>query len=208
VVPAASAQDDPYSRAMDLEQGGKYREAIGAFRASLTGANYLPAMLGLERSYAALGWTDSMVAVIDSAIRTRPREAMFRSVQLRTLEVDRLRNLKAVRLALPAGLTLLTGRNGQGKTSLLEAAYLLGTGRSFRARRLEELVAWEGGPLRVAGEVTRRTGAVRLGVVQRPQVPRHVVQGPVRQPRVLGTAENLRHRRGDVGMGSGCGGGL
>jgi tetratricopeptide (TPR) repeat protein len=85
-VPAARAQDDPYIRAMDLEQGGKYREAIGAFRASLTGANYLPAMLGLERSYAALGWTDSMVAVIDSAIRARPREAMFRSVQLRTLQ--------------------------------------------------------------------------------------------------------------------------
>ena len=86
-------------------------------------------------------------------------------MQLRTLEVDRLRNLKAVRLALPAGLTLLTGRNGQGKTSLLEAVYLLGTGRSFRARRLEEIVAWEGGPLRVAGEVTRRTGEVRLSVV-------------------------------------------
>jgi len=86
-------------------------------------------------------------------------------VQLRTLEVDRLRNLRAVQLALPAGLTLITGRNGQGKTSLLEAAYLLGTGRSFRSRRLEELVAWEGGPLRVAGEVRRRTGEVRLGVV-------------------------------------------
>ena len=86
VAPVAAAQEDPYIRAMDLEQGGKYREAVGAFRASLKGANYLPAMLGLERSYAALGWTDSMVPVIDSAIRTRPREAMFRSVQLRTLQ--------------------------------------------------------------------------------------------------------------------------
>jgi DNA replication and repair protein RecF len=86
-------------------------------------------------------------------------------VQLRTLEVDRLRNLKAVRLELPAGLTLVTGRNGQGKTSLMEAAYLLGTGRSFRARKLEDLVAWNGGPLRVRGSVARRTGEVRLGVV-------------------------------------------
>ena len=84
---SAAAQDDSYIRAMDLEQGGKYREAIGAFRAALTGPNYLPAMLGLERSYAALGWTDSMVPVIDSAIRARPREAMFRSVQLRTLQM-------------------------------------------------------------------------------------------------------------------------
>ena len=72
-------------------------------------------------------------------------------------EVDRLRNLKAVRLELPAGLTLITGRNGQGKTSLLEAAYLLATGRSFRARKLEDLVAWSGGPLRVRGSVARRT---------------------------------------------------
>ena len=86
--PAATArgQEDAYIRAMDLEQGGKYREAVTAFKASLGGANYLPAMLGLERSYAAIGWTDSMVAIIDSAIRTKPREAMFRSVQLRTLQ--------------------------------------------------------------------------------------------------------------------------
>jgi tetratricopeptide (TPR) repeat protein len=83
----AAAQDDPYIRAMDFEQGGKYREAVVAFRAALTGANYLPAMLGLERSYAAIGWTDSMVAVIDSAIRTKPREATFRSVQLRTYQM-------------------------------------------------------------------------------------------------------------------------
>src|SRR5687768_11242921 len=82
----ARAQEDQYIRAMDLEQGGKYREAVTAFRASLGGANYLPAMLGLERSYAAIGWTDSMVAIIDSAIKARPREAMFRSVQLRTFQ--------------------------------------------------------------------------------------------------------------------------
>ena len=86
IASTSHAQDDPYIRAMDLEQGGKYREAVGAFRAALTGSNFLPAMLGLERSYAALGWTDSMVPVIDSAIRARPREAMFRSVQLRTLQ--------------------------------------------------------------------------------------------------------------------------
>jgi DNA replication and repair protein RecF len=93
-------------------------------------------------------------------------------LQLRVLEADRLRNLQAVHLDLPAGLTLVVGRNGQGKTSLLEAAYLLGTGRSFRSRRLEELVAWRGGPLRVAGEVARRAGSVRLGVV---------VDGPTRR---------------------------
>ena len=62
---------------------------------------------------------------------------------LTELEADRLRNLRAVSLRLSAGLTLVAGRNGQGKSSLLEAVYLLATGRSFRTRRLDEVVSWE-----------------------------------------------------------------
>jgi len=86
-------------------------------------------------------------------------------MHLTSLEADRLRNLKVVSLRLPEGLTLVTGRNGQGKTALLEAIYLLGTGRSFRTRRLDELVSWQGGPLRVAASVDHRQGDNRLTVV-------------------------------------------
>jgi DNA replication and repair protein RecF len=86
-------------------------------------------------------------------------------VWLREIEADRLRNLRAVRLELSGGLTLVAGRNGQGKTSLLEAVYLLGTGRSFRTRRKEELVCWENGPMRVAGRVENRVGQTRLTVI-------------------------------------------
>jgi DNA replication and repair protein RecF len=85
-------------------------------------------------------------------------------VWLREVEADRLRNLSAVRLELPGGLTVVAGRNGQGKTSLLEAVYLLGTGRSFRTRRQDDLICWEGGPLRVAGRVENRLGLCRLRV--------------------------------------------
>jgi len=85
-------------------------------------------------------------------------------VWLNDIEVDRLRNLEAVRLDLSGGLTLVTGRNGHGKTSLLEAVYLLGTGRSFRTRNKEEMVAWNGGPLRVGGRVKSRIGTTRLEV--------------------------------------------
>ena len=84
-APALWAQDDPYIRAMDLEYAGKYREAAGAFRAALAGPNFVGAMLGLERSYAAIGLTDSVPPVIDSLVRARPREGTFRSIQLRTL---------------------------------------------------------------------------------------------------------------------------
>jgi len=84
---------------------------------------------------------------------------------LRVLRADRLRNLRAVSVRLSAGLNLVTGRNGQGKTSLLEAAYLLGTGHSFRTRRIEEVVEWGGGPLRVSGEIATRSGDAALSVV-------------------------------------------
>ncbi len=84
---------------------------------------------------------------------------------LRRLEADRLRNLQAIALDMPAGLTFVVGRNGQGKSSLLEAAYLLGTGRSFRTRRHAEIVCRDGGPLRVAGTVSSRQGDASLCVV-------------------------------------------
>ena len=84
-APALWAQDDPYIRAMDLEYAGKYRDAVAAFRAALPGPNSVGAMLGLERSYAAIGLTDSVAPVIDSMVRAHPREVTFRSIQLRTL---------------------------------------------------------------------------------------------------------------------------
>lgn len=84
---------------------------------------------------------------------------------LRRIEADRLRNLKAVALDLPAGTTVLLGRNGQGKSSILEAIYLLATSRSFRTRKMPDLTAWSGGPMRVAGRVESRRGTHDLAVI-------------------------------------------
>src|SRR5258705_1416041 len=100
---------------------------------------------------------------------------------LRALNADRLRNLKSVDVKLAAGLTVVTGRNGHGKTSFLEAAYLLGTAHSFRTRRFEELVGWQGGPLRVSGEVAGLTVGNRLGLVVDQGVRRLFVDGAERQ---------------------------
>jgi len=86
-------------------------------------------------------------------------------MRLTRLEADRLRNLKAVGLDLAPGLTMVQGRNGEGKSSLLEAIYLLATGRSFRTRQIEELICWDGGPLRVAGTVAGRVGRSDLTVI-------------------------------------------
>jgi DNA replication and repair protein RecF len=84
---------------------------------------------------------------------------------LRALQADRLRSLRTVSLELPPGLTVVSGRNGQGKTSLLEAIYLLATAHSFRTRLAEEIVERSGGPLRVGGTLEGLPGPRTLGVV-------------------------------------------
>ncbi len=56
------------------------------------------------------------------------------------LHVENLRCIEAARLELHPRCTLIWGGNGAGKTSLLEATFLLGRGRSFRTRQTEQLV--------------------------------------------------------------------
>ncbi len=64
----------------------------------------------------------------------------MRSLSLRSLSVRGFRNLTQVDLDLGPRLNVFSGDNGQGKTSLLEAAYLVTTSRSFRTSKLAELV--------------------------------------------------------------------
>ena len=52
---------------------------------------------------------------------------------LRRFQSQGLRNLAPLELSFPPGVSLIHGPNGSGKTSLLEAIYTLGTGRSFRS---------------------------------------------------------------------------
>ena len=51
---------------------------------------------------------------------------------LERLRIQDFRNISEATLAFSAGLNVLVGENGQGKTNLLEAIALLASGRSFR----------------------------------------------------------------------------
>ena len=51
---------------------------------------------------------------------------------MQTLRLRDLRNIRETSLELGPGLNVFVGRNGQGKTSLLEAVGLVARGRSFR----------------------------------------------------------------------------
>ncbi len=76
-------------------------------------------------------------------------------MHVRWLELAAFRNYASLSFAPDPGLNVLIGPNGQGKTSLLEAAHLLLTGRSFRTLRLPECVAWDAPEAVVAGEIVQ-----------------------------------------------------
>jgi DNA replication and repair protein RecF len=65
----------------------------------------------------------------------------MRSLAIGSLSIRDFRNLARVDIELGSRFNVVSGDNGQGKTNLLEAIYVLATSRSFRTHRLEELVA-------------------------------------------------------------------
>lgn len=83
---------------------------------------------------------------------------------LRRIQVTDFRCLYQAEMELDPRFTLLSGPNASGKTSLLEAIYVLGRGRSFRTRRLDQLIRAGAERLNVLGEVDVAGRRVTLGV--------------------------------------------
>jgi DNA replication and repair protein RecF len=101
---------------------------------------------------------------------------------LRRVQVTDFRCLHQADLELDPHFTLISGPNASGKTSLLEAIYVLGRGRSFRTRRLDPLI---------------RSGADRMLVVGEAELPeRRVTLG------IEGSSEGLRARVAGERVGS------
>ena len=83
-------------------------------------------------------------------------------MMLKHLTVTNLRCIEHAELEVPTGLTLIWGRNGSGKTSLLEAMFLLGRGRSFRTRNTDRLIRREQDHVRVIGRVSSPSDATTV----------------------------------------------
>jgi DNA replication and repair protein RecF len=86
-------------------------------------------------------------------------------VRFETLRIRGLRCLDDITLALAPTLNLFVGANGAGKTSLLEAVYLLSHGRSFRSGTRDALVQRGATAMHVYGELRGADGHLhRLGL--------------------------------------------
>lgn len=61
-------------------------------------------------------------------------------MKLKSLHVHNVRNIRSLKLSLSPRFNFISGPNGSGKTSLLEALYILSCGHSFRSRELSPIV--------------------------------------------------------------------
>ncbi len=89
---------------------------------------------------------------------------------IRQLRLTNFRNYRSQELDLQQGPALLLGDNAQGKSNLLEAAFLLATTRSERAPTDADLICWdafdEPQPFaRVSAQIERADGPIELEMI-------------------------------------------
>jgi DNA replication and repair protein RecF len=86
------------------------------------------------------------------------------AARIHRLTLSNFRNYRSASLALDARPIVLYGRNGAGKTNLIEAISFLAPGRGLRRATLEEVAFHEGdGSWAVAAEVDGALGLATLG---------------------------------------------
>jgi DNA replication and repair protein RecF len=108
-------------------------------------------------------------------------------VLVRSLDVRDFRSLESLRQEIAPGITSVVGRNGAGKTNLLEAVYFGLSGRSFRTRDRRELIRF--GEQVARAELTvsidERTSHELLASVSRAEGRRHLLDGSPVSPRAV-----------------------
>ncbi|MCP4572726.1 MAG: DNA replication and repair protein RecF [bacterium] len=80
-------------------------------------------------------------------------------MQIRSARISGFRNLQETRFDFSSRVNVVVGRNGEGKTNLLEALNYFALGRSHRGARNDELIAFDAEALHVELGVVEESGA-------------------------------------------------
>lgn len=82
-------------------------------------------------------------------------------MHLSSLKLYQFRNLENQSVRFNRALNLIAGRNGQGKTNLVEAIHLLSHGQSFRTSDPSDLVAWNNSEASIFSEIISEAGSLQ-----------------------------------------------
>lgn len=110
-------------------------------------------------------------------------------MNLQHLHIENVRLITNADFTFSPGLNFIYGDNASGKTSILEAIHILSTGRSFRSRRIDELVQYKKPFLRVSAIIDTEDDRYPVGIEKAKEYT-HI---RIRQKKVLRQAELSRH---------------
>lgn len=79
-------------------------------------------------------------------------------MRLESIHIQNFRSIEFCDVDLSPGINCIVGDNASGKTSLLEAIYILGRGQSFRPARLSQAIRYEADSFTVRGRISDETG--------------------------------------------------
>jgi DNA replication and repair protein RecF len=77
-------------------------------------------------------------------------------MHIKTLALQNFRSYRERTVDFDAGVNILTGRNGAGKTNLLEAVHVLSMGRSFRTQNDAEAIRFDADFYRIKGLFSKK----------------------------------------------------
>lgn len=93
------------------------------------------------------------------------------------LRLYQFRNLVDQDIHLQNGAVFVTGNNGNGKTNLVEALYLLSGSKSFRTNSSGEIIKWGYDSCSIFGAVSSQQGDFELGLIFHPGKREGTVNG-------------------------------
>ncbi len=145
VASRGQAQSAQVNRAYDLEQAGRWRDAIAAWRLVIGAGDLAQGVLGLERVFTQLAMEDSVLPALDTLLAQHATDRVLRGAQLRVLrslgrDQDARRAFDAWTRLSPrdpvpyreyAGQLLGDGRAAAADTILQEASRTLGSTREL-----------------------------------------------------------------------------
>lgn len=87
-------------------------------------------------------------------------------MQLNSLQLVNFRNYDSLHLEFNKKVNLLVGKNGQGKTNIVESIYMLSFGKSFRTNKDKEIIKFEKENLYVGGAFSKENtkGLIEIAI--------------------------------------------
>ncbi|TDQ38337.1 DNA replication/repair protein RecF [Aureibacillus halotolerans] len=86
-------------------------------------------------------------------------------MHIQHLKLTNYRNIARADIEFSPEVNVLLGQNAQGKTNVMEAAYVLGMAKSHRTPRDKELIKWDETYAKIEGDIVKKNSSLSMRLV-------------------------------------------